>query len=288
MELLQSHVALVALWTVATLASIWVLGPLLLFLSPLRTFETEVREAPREAEPRGHDPDYERQFAELRVRGFQPVGKTVESAHFFTPMHWRWVSRGTRWLASSDRKVYVGISRLGDHPQRLSAETIFEGGGVLVTSTAPSGLDDQFAERYRRIEVSYAGPDEFIAEHGQNVSNFSREVGLRAKAATLAEVAAELAILTKPYVVRQRLAKLYLPAAVFLLPLWSLLPMLGRPHVPPWLPPAGLCVSAALFALIRLTALPEFRRVYRWSAMAGLMIFALLLPMLLGLKPPHK
>ncbi len=292
MEILQSHVGLVALWGAAILASLWVVGPLLLFPSPLRSAAIEVRDDPREAEPRKREPEYERRFAELRARGFQPVGKTTESVRFFTPLHWRWVANGTRWLASPDRKLYVGISRIGDRPQRLNAATIFEGSGMLMTSTTPANFAADLGERYRRVEIGQQGPDELITEHDRNVGDFSREVGLHAHAATLAQIAAELAVITKPYIVRRRLAKLYVPAMVFLLPLQSLVPMIHRGRVPPWLPPTSLCLLATLFALARVLVLPEFRRVPRRLALAGMLGYGLLLPqllsMLMRLKPPHR
>ena len=40
MGILQSPFALAVLWVVAGLASLWILGPLLLFLSPLRVHLT--------------------------------------------------------------------------------------------------------------------------------------------------------------------------------------------------------------------------------------------------------
>lgn len=289
MGILQSQVGLVALWAAAGLASLWIIGPLFLFLSPLRRHDTEVREDPREADPSGKDPDYDRRFAELKALGFVPAGKTIDRFRFFTPLHWLWVSNGSRWFVSPDRKVYVEIYRLAaGHPQRMCANTIFEGGGLLVTSTAPTGMGGEIGERYRRVEIGDEGVAELVREHESHVAEFSRDVGLRVKAGTVAEVGAETRILSRPFVSRNRFVGLYVVAAIYVMPLWTAVGMMGRSHRLPWLPPASLCVAAFLFALIRLTVLPEFRRI-RWAAIGGLMALGLLLPLLLArVTPRHR
>ena len=64
-----------------------------------------------------------------------------------------------------------------------------------------------------------------------------------------------------------------------MLPLWTVIAMMGRARkLVPWLPLVFLCGAAALFALLRLAVLPEFRRV-RWLAFVGLMALTLGVPL---------
>jgi hypothetical protein len=289
MGILQSQVGLVVLWSAAALASLWVLGPLFLFLSPLRTYETEVRDDPRETEPSGKDPDYDGRYAELNALGFVPIGKTRERFRFFTPLHWLRLWNGCRWFASPDGRVYVEIHRLASgHPQRMSANTIFEGGGLLATSTTATGMGGEIGERYRRVEIGGENVAELVREHWRHVADFSHDAGLRVKAGTLAELAAELRVLTEPFVSHNRFVGLYAIASIYVMPVWVVISKMGRAHKLPWLPPACLCGLAALFALVRLTVLPEFRRV-RWLAFVGLMALSLGVPLLsTRLMPRHR
>jgi hypothetical protein len=288
MASVQSQLVLVALWAVAGVAAVWVIGPLFLFLTPLRTYETDVREDARETEPRGKEPEYDRRVAELKAAGFEPIGKTVEHIRFFTPLHWRWRSHGARWFASPDRKVYVEIHRLAaGHPQRMSANTVFDGGGLLATSTAPTGMGGEIGERYRRVEIGAEGVDELVRAHQLHVADFSRDAGLRAKAGTLAEVAAETCAITAPFISRGRFAGLYAVAALYVMPVFSVLRMIGRTHRVSWLAPAGLCVAASLFALFRLMALPEFRRT-RWVAVVGVVAVSVGLLALVEVAARHR
>lgn len=289
MGILQSQVGLVVLWIVAGLSTLWVLGPLVLFLTPLRKLEKDVFDDPRQAEAHDGDPDFERRIDELKALGFAPIGKTRERSRFFTPLHWNRVFNGCRWFASPDRRVFVEIHRLASgHPQRMSANTTFEGGGLLVTSTAPTGMGGEIGDRYRRVEIGDETVAELVREHEGHVSEFSREAGLRVKAATLSDMATEGLIIAKPFVSRHRLAGLYAMAMMYLMPLWAVIGTIGRSRRLPSLAPAMLCGMALLFALVRLVALPEYRRV-RWLGMAGLMAllvgFPLILPRVL---PRHR
>jgi hypothetical protein len=280
--MLQSQLVLVIAWALAVLASIWVLGPLLLFLSPLRRHEIDVQDDPREAEPRGNDRDYERSVAELKAAGFAPVGKTIERFRFFTPLHWIWRSDGARWFASPDREVFVELERLAaGHPQTLCANTIFDGGGLLATSTAPSGMGGEVGDRYRRVEVEDRGVAALLHEHERHVADFSRDAGLHARAGTLAEMAAETHVLAQPFVTRNRFVGLYLFATIYLLPLHQLIQMSDRPPRLPLLIPGLFCGAAALFALIRLLVLPEFKR-FRWVAIAAPAVASLLVYFLMA------
>ena len=175
--------------------------------------------------------------------------------------------------------MYVEIHRLsGGHPQQMGANTIFEGGGLLNTSTAPTGMGGEIGERYRRVEIGDVNVSELVREHQRHVAEFSRDVGLRVKAGTLTEVAAETSILSKPFVARSRFVGLYVTAAILVMPAWGVIGSLGRPHSVPGLLPAMLCGLVILFALFRLLVLPEFRRV-RWLGLAGLLALGMAIPL---------
>lgn len=280
--MLQSQVVLVISWALAVLSALWVLGPLLLFFSPLRRQEIDVQDDPREAEPRGNDRDYERSVAELKAAGFAPVGRTAERFRFFTPLHWVWRSDGGRWFASPDRQVFVALERLAaGHPQTMSASTVFEGGGLLSTSTTPIGTGGGVGARYRRVGIEDRGIAVLLREHGHQVADFSHDTGLRAKAGTLAEMVAESHVLAQPFVARNRFVGLYLFALVYFLPLYQLPGMLDRPHLLPLLMPSLFCGAATLFALIRLLVLPELKR-FRWVAIAAPVVAGLLVAFLMA------
>jgi hypothetical protein len=185
--------------------------------------------------------------------------------------------------------VFVEIHRLAaGHPQRMNANTTFEGGGLLVTATAPTGIGGEIGERYRRVEVASETIDALVREHERHVSDFSREAGLRVKAATLSDMATETAIMAKPFVARHRLAMLYAPAMIYLMPLWAAIGTVRRAHRLPWLPPAMLCGIALLFAIVRLVVLPEYRRI-RWLGFAALMALLLGFPLVLPrFLPRHR
>lgn len=289
MGFLQSQAGLVVLWMIAGLTALWIVGPLVLFLSPWRKLATDVFEDPRQADDPGGDRDFERLIGELKLLGFTPLGKTRERFRFFTPLHWNRVWNGCRWFASPDRTVFVEFHRLAaGHPQRMSANSTFEGGGLLVTSTAPAGMGGEVGERYRRVEVGSESVGDLVREHERQVGDFSREAGLRAKAATLYDMATETAILSKPFVARHRLVGLYAIALMYLMPLWAVLGSISRLHRLPRLAPVMLCGMALLFAVVRLTVLPEYRRV-RWLAFAGLMALVLGIPLLLPkVIPRHR
>jgi hypothetical protein len=288
MGFLHSQVGLVVLWMAAGLSALLILGPMILFLSPLRKLTKDVFDDPRLAEDPGNDADFARRIAELKALGFEPVGKTRERHRFFTPLHWNRVWNGCRWFALPDRKVFVEIHRLASgHPQRMTANTTFEGGGLLVTATAPLGMGGEIGERYRRVEVGNESVAELVREHERHVSDFSREAGLRVKAATLSDIATEESVMSKPFLARHRLAGLYVIPLIYLMPLFSMVRVIGRTHRNAWLPPLMLCGMAVLFAVIRLTVLPEFRRV-RWLAFAALIALALGSPMLLARLPRHR
>jgi hypothetical protein len=284
MGFLQSQVGLVVLWIVAGLTALWILGPLVLFLSPWRKLTTDVFDDPREAEAHGNDADFQRRIAELKALGFTPVGRTRERFPFFTPLHWIRVWNGCRYFASPDRRVFVEFHRLAaGHPQRMSANTTFEGGGLLVTSTAPSGMGGEIGERYRRVEVGSESVAELVREHERQVSDFSREAGLRVKAATLSDMATENNALSQPFVSRNRVAGLYAIASIYLMPLWA---VFGSSHRLPRLAPLMLLGMAALYAVFRVIVLPEYRRI-RWVGFAALMALTLGVPLLLPKLMPR-
>jgi hypothetical protein len=255
MQLLQSHAASLV-WVPVIAGLVWMLAPLLLFWSPLR----EVEKRPLALVPLLADPEQEQRVDEFRARGFRPVGWMRERCWFFTPLHWVFTSNPEAWLASADGKVHVNVYRspLGHRPIRVAAYTAFAGGGLLATGTAPATDTSGVGQRHRFVEIRDRGLDDLIAAHQQNVRDFCEQRGLRERAASLADVAAEWPALVAPFAARARFLLLYPVALVGALPalaaLWPL-PLRAAPVVH-----ASLCLLAvALFAHLRTSVLPEYQ-----------------------------
>ena len=94
----------------------------------------------------------------------------------------------------------------------MSADTTFEGGGLLATSTAPTGMGGEIGERYRRVEIGDETVAALVSEHERHVSEFSRDAGLGSRRA-LAEMAVESRLISKPFVSRNRFIGLHAMAA---------------------------------------------------------------------------
>jgi hypothetical protein len=180
-----------ALWGVALAVAVWILGPVVAFFAGRRRLDVDVYAEPPLARPYPEDADGGRAYDAFVELGFEPMGWTSEHARFLTPIHWRWRSvQGSRQLASSDRKTYVALYRVvADEPVRLSATTLFEGGGSFSTNAPGAGIDATPVENHGRAEVRGVGPRELLERHAELAAAFARERGLVAKAATLAEVA---------------------------------------------------------------------------------------------------
>jgi hypothetical protein len=132
------------LWVPAALGLIWMLGPLVLFWSPLRRQERRPLPDP----PPVDDPELARRIDEYRARGLELSGWVRSRCWFFTPVHWRFSPQPEAWLTSADGKTHVALYRpsLAERPTSTCAWTAFEGAGPL--STRPSAARARVARLY--------------------------------------------------------------------------------------------------------------------------------------------
>jgi hypothetical protein len=182
----------VVLGLVVVAMAIWILGPTVGFLWKGRQLDVEVYPDAMLAKPYPEDTDGMRRYDELLALGYRPVGSTWEHARFFSPIHWRWRSlQGQRWLVAPDARTFVELHRLTeDEPVRLSAVTLFEGGGSWQTA-CPGVPGDLPQVRSRgHASVRGVGPAGLLDKHVELVEAFRSKHGLTIQAATLHEVAA--------------------------------------------------------------------------------------------------
>ncbi len=133
-------------------------------------------------EPRGDDPDYERRYRQFEALGFRPVGTTRETAWFMFPFHWRWRSRGSRWMRNDDGTMLVSFHRLiADEPLHFGALTLTSGEGLVRTTCPGAGVDSYPEVNFGRFELRNVEPAELVEEHQRNVDAFCREQGLASK-----------------------------------------------------------------------------------------------------------
>jgi hypothetical protein len=251
------------LWVIAVAASIWILVPPVMYALGFTRIHTEVDEDPARAEPRGDDLTYERWFKQLQALGYRPIGRSVEKVRFFTPVHWRWRSLGSRWMVSPDRTTFVSFYRVvSNSPLRFSAETIFEGGGALGTVSTDSRLDFDPGGNFRRIELGASiEPADLVEKHQEYVEWFCRERRLTVKRGAFREVVAETTELARRVLPKTGIRGLYAIVAIFLLPAWGALRIQQHEHAPLWFHPAvGICFAAWLFATARWLVLPSRTR----------------------------
>lgn len=244
------------LWAVAIVAGVWALVPALVFPFYPRKFENEVIEDLREAEPRGDDSAYEDWFTELAALGFVPVGKMRLSARFFSPLHWRWRSHGTRVLALRDGTISAHLHRVaGTNPLRVSLITTFHEGGVIDTATPGVGVivnrgNDQ------RSEIKHADAATLVERHQQEVARLASARSLTVKRATFREMAADCLAYEQRMVPRSKMAGAYLVFAFVAMALWSALNDVELADAQAWWPPVLLCCAVLGFVVCRWAILP--------------------------------
>jgi hypothetical protein len=262
MEILQAPGVQVLLWIAAVLATIWIMAPSVMIALGRRRFDVDVSENPLDAEPRGDDPVYEDRFRQLAAQGYRAVGKTLERGRFFSPLHWRWRGDVSRYMAAADGKTFVGFHRVaGANPLKTTAETILDGGGIVATTTPPNVASAPTEHgphgNYSWANVSDMDLIDLLAAHAKRVDDFSRKRGLSVRAATLREVAKESLELGRRVSARQNILVFAVLAGVFLVPVIGMLATSSPGGRDPWFVPVGICLSAALFAVIRWGALPS-------------------------------
>ena len=177
----------------AALGLIWMLGPLLMATLGLHPLRVAVVEDPAGVEPRVGDMSYRTRYGQFVALGYRPLGTTLETTWWSTPLRWvRRTLQGQRWLAAPDERTFVEMHRIvPEEPVRFGAVTLFEGGGLLRTTSPGAGLSGDLGPRYRRHEVQNVDAADLLGRHQKNVAAFAQELGLAVKAATLRQVAAE-------------------------------------------------------------------------------------------------
>ena len=255
MELLHSPLFVAALWALAAIAAVWILGPAVAFALNLGEYKVEVEDDPRAAQPRGKDPVYERKYRELTELGFVPLGRTVETKWFLTPLHWHWRSNGSRWLTSPDRKTLVSLGRVaGANPLRVRANAFVEGGVVQVVAPAVGVEVDNGVDVRDEIEWDVE-PAKLLDRHRQVLETFLAENRRTAKPTTLHEAAEAMLAYDRRAVSRGKLAGTYVILAIFVVPLLQTLVAPGSSSG--WARPAMICAMAAAFAFLRWAILPN-------------------------------
>ena len=241
----------------AALGLAWMLVPLLMVSIGWRPVRVTVTEDPLGVEPGSGDPSYRLRFSQLVAAGFRPLGTTVETCWFNTPLRWQRQSlQGERWLASADRRTFVALHRIVlDEPVRFGAVTLLEGGGMVQTTCPGAGLSGDVGLRCRRNEVQNVDAVDLLRRHRNNVEDFCRQRDLCAREATLRDVAAEQATCTRLTLKGQKVGSYWqILLAVLVVPLLGFALMLYTPgredrHL------HDLAVSAltatAMFAVVR-------------------------------------
>jgi hypothetical protein len=241
----------------AALGLAWMLVPLFVASIGWRPVQVTVDDDPAGVEPGSGDPSYRLRFNQLVAAGFRPLGTTMETSWFNTPLRWHRRSlQAERWLGAPDRRTFVELHRIiVDEPVRFGAITLLEGGGMVRTTCPGAGLSGDVGPRYRRTEVQNVDAAELLGRHRKNVEAFCRERDLLVREATLHEVAAEEAACSRLTLKKLPVRGYWLLMLVILaVPLSGLLLMLHTPgreerHL------HDLAVSAlaatAMFAVVR-------------------------------------
>jgi hypothetical protein len=269
--LLQSPVANL-LWIPAVAGLVWMFGPLVLFWSRFRKMQTVGNEDAAQAERPTGDSDLDRIATFFGSRNFGPVGWMSEHCPFFTPVHWKFVGPRELVLGAPDRTTHVVAYRIGSLSVKMSAHTALDGGGLLSTSTVQSHYKGDLGARYHRVEIETEVPDELIAAHERHVRALCEQRGLRPRCVSLNELIAEIESISRPFIARSRLAKLYI------LPALALFPLVRTSWAAEGVPSATLsleCLSSLIsFALLRVLVLPEFSSPWKALALAAIAIQA--------------
>jgi hypothetical protein len=247
-------------WVIALAGAVWVLGPGVMLALGRRRFSYELNEDPTAAEPRDGDAEYQTYYRQLYALGYRPVGRSVDTIKYFSPMHWRWQGGGSRLMQSPDRKTTVAFYRVANHPLRFSATTLFEGGGALSTVYTAMKQNPTPKGNYRYIELLKTDPAQLVEEHAANVADFAERRGLTVKRATPREFCEENIEIGKRALPKSFAIGMYVAvASLYLMPAaMALLPSRSRFNFEPWFHPAFiLCGAALLFAVMRFSVLPS-------------------------------
>ena len=263
------------LLVVALLASVAILLPALLFaLAPVR-LRNRVDANPALAEPRAGDPDYQQRFRQFADLGFRPLGRTFETCWFMSPIKPYWRSlEGERWLVDRERLTFVSFHRLvRDEPVRFGVVSYLPGDGVVRTTcpgVAGRVVSDEDA-LYWRTELRNVEPEALLRRHQATLAEITARRKLAPKRMTLEEVAANELLHGKRLISRSGRSGYSLSLSCFRGPAlltafdWSFVFPAAGHHARPGRSPLhhlalSLCIGAALFAFVRLVAMPLSRR----------------------------
>jgi hypothetical protein len=247
-------------WVIAVAGAVWILGPGVMFALGRRRFSFELNEDPTAAEPRDGDAVYQKYYQELYALGYRPVGRAVETIKYFSPIHWRWRSSGSRLMQSPDRKTTIAFYRVANHPLRFSATTLFEGGGALATVYTAMKQNARPKGNYRYVELLKTEPAQLVEDHAANVADFAERRDLKIKRATLREYCEEnIEIEKRVLPISFGIGMYLIVASMYVMPAVMVLRPSSRVfNFDPWFHPAFvLCGAALLFALMRFAMLPS-------------------------------
>jgi hypothetical protein len=257
MATLQMPIVQVLLWFAAVAATVWILGPCLMYALGKNRFWVDVSDNGADAEPNGRDRKYEARFREFVALGFRPAGKTVEHGSFMSPLHWHYKSDGARFLAAPDGKTFVGSHRIaGGNPLRTTAYTIFEEGGLIMSASPGVALGAAAGGNYKYEPVGDVEPAELLDIHARRVEVFARERALTVKAATMREVGAEVEKHSLIVLPKMKLGLHFGMVITFMLPV-AMTAFTNRGALPGGSLPAVICACAAMYALFRWASLPN-------------------------------
>ncbi len=179
----------IVLWVLAGLGVLWVVLPIVMYRLGRTKIRNEIFPDAQRALPRGWDRSYERAFREFTALGFQPVGSTVETTWFLTPMNWRKQFPEARWLMSPDGTTFVACYRvLAFENVRLALHSMNDRGGIMVTVSPGAKVHVDPGGGDRRLEVPRMDGAALVARHQAEVSAFCHARAWSLVPATLAEV----------------------------------------------------------------------------------------------------
>ena len=177
------------LWVLAGLGVLWVVLPIVMYHLGRTTIRNEIFPGPERAVPRGWDRSYARAFREFTALGFQPVGSTIETTWFLTPMNWRKQFPEAHWLISPDGATFVACYRvLFIENVRLALHSMNDRGGMMMTVSPGAKVHVDPGGADRRLEVPRMDAAALVARHQAEVSAFCQAHAWSVVPATHAEV----------------------------------------------------------------------------------------------------
>ena len=260
----------VVLWTLAVVATIWVLAPSVAFALRIGGVRTEVLREVGPPSISGDQTVFDERLSQLAALGFRNVGRTRQTALFMLPAHWRWSQfETTEWLVGPDGRTHATLYRqIRDEPARISFVTVFDDGGVVRTMCPGTGGHFPSLPNYRATELRGLDASALLAAHEEQVATYARERNVNPRAATVADAAATSDAAERP-LLRQIGAGThgwvlpFAPAILFVVGGY-MTGNLGSPVVP-----LGICVAASAYAFKRWMVIGPLRHIATRSSHVG-------------------